>query len=165
VLIGMMGTGKTTVGRMLATRLGWAFWDNDDALQKATGQTAAAVQEARGQRGLHVIENRLLREALAEPADTVYAAAASVVLSPGLLTDATTVWLRASEAWEEQNIARSGQHHRPLPADAAAVLKRLNKMRTPLYQRVANVRVDVAGDPAATCDQVIAALGDRIRLD
>src|SRR5438046_2100382 len=44
VLIGMMGAGKTTVGRLLAKRLGWGFWDNDEALQKETGHTAGEFQ-------------------------------------------------------------------------------------------------------------------------
>ena len=75
-LIGMMGTGKTTVGQMLATRLGWAFWDNDEALRRATGRTAAELQRVRGQAALHEIEDSLLREALRRQTQTVFAAAA-----------------------------------------------------------------------------------------
>jgi dephospho-CoA kinase len=64
VLIGMMGSGKSTCGRLLAERLGWGFWDNDEALQEATGMTAAELQRLRGQAALHVIEHRLLRAGL-----------------------------------------------------------------------------------------------------
>jgi shikimate kinase len=162
VLIGMMGVGKTTVGRMLARRLGWGFWDNDEALAQATGQTAADVQRKRGQAGLHATENRLLRDALRTRRRTVFAAAGSVVLKPELLTGQRTVWLRSSPAREVQNIARSGQHHRPLPEDATAVLQRLSAARLPIYERVADVTVDVAAEPEVTCDRVIEALDHPI---
>jgi len=160
-LIGMMGTGKTTVGQMLATRLGWSFWDNDEALRTATGLTAAELQRERGQAALHEIEDQLLREALEGRAQTVCAAAASVVLNPSVLDGAFTVWLRASADWEERNIARSGQRHRPLPADATAVLRQLSDVREPMYASAADITIDVATDAATTCDRVIEALAER----
>ena len=158
----MMGVGKTTTGRLLAKRLGWDFWDNDEALTEATGQTAAQIQQARGQAGLHAVENRLLREALGGRTPTVFAAAGSVVLKPDLLKGQLTIWLRSTLAHEEQNIARSGQHHRPLPGDAIAVLQRLSEARLPMYERLADITVDVTGDPETTCDRVIAALDHPI---
>ncbi len=159
VLIGMMGVGKTTVGRLLAARLGYAFWDNDEALEAATGTTADEMQSERGQLELHKSEDALLYEALESPAPTVYAAAASVVLNPQVLSGAFTVWLRATVSDEELNIARSGQHHRPLPPDAAAFLEQLNKVRMPAYARAANAIVDAADDPAGTCERVMESLG------
>ena len=163
VLIGMMGTGKTTVGQILATRLGWAFWDNDEALQGATGRTAAELQRLRGEAVLHEIEDRLLSEALRGPAQTVFAAAASVVLNPAVLAGAFTVWLRASAGWEEQNIARSGQHHRPLPENATDVLRHLSAVREPMYANAADITIDVAPDATTTCDRVMDALVKRIK--
>ena len=109
VLIGMMGSGKTTCGRLLAKRLGWGFWDCDEALLEATGSTAGEVQRTRGQAVLHAIEHRLLRNALLTRTDTVFAAAGSAVLRPSVLQGELTVWLRASAVQGEQNIARSGQ--------------------------------------------------------
>jgi shikimate kinase len=161
VLIGMMGVGKTTVGRMLAKRLGWEFWDNDEALQDATETTAAELQRRRGQAALHAAENRLLQEALRSRTRTVFAAAGSVVLKPELLAGELTVWLRTSLAREQQNIARSGQHHRPLPEDAIAVLQRLSVARLPMYEHIADITVEVAAEPQATCDRVIAAVRKR----
>lgn len=158
VLIGLMGVGKTTVGRLLATRLRWSFWDNDEALEAATGNTAAQLQRERGQRALHEEEHRLLREALRTHAPTVFAAASSVVLDPSVLRGTLVVWLRMSTAMEERNIGRSGQRHRPLPADAAAVLERMSSDRVRLYGSVADVIVDVGDDPASTCERVLAAV-------
>jgi shikimate kinase len=158
VLIGMMGTGKTTVGRLLAARLGRAFWDNDEALEAATGRTAAEYQREHGPAALHQTEDRLLREALRTETPTVFAAAAAVVLHPGVLSGTVTVWLRARPEWEARNIARSGEQHRPLPADAGAFLERLSAERLALYTGAAEITVDVAAQPAATCDRVLEAL-------
>jgi shikimate kinase len=159
VLIGMMGAGKTTVGRLLAGRLGWAFWDNDEALFQATGATAANIQLAAGQRALHRLENRLLADALARTPPTVFAAAASVALAPQIVTGAVTVWLRTTVAQEAEHLADSGQHHRP-PADPA-LLSRIARAREPLYAALADVTVDVADEPADTCDRVVEALVRR----
>lgn len=158
VLIGLMGVGKTTVGRLLAARLHWSFWDNDEALQAATGATAAELQKQCGQSALHETEDRLLREALRTQVPTVFAAAGSVVLNPALLRGALVVWLRMSTAMEERNIARSGQRHRPLPVDAAATLERMSADRYALYTTAADVIADVGTDPASTCERVFEAI-------
>lgn len=163
VLIGMMGSGKTTCGRLLAKRLGWDFWDCDEALSQATGSTAAAVQRSRGQGVLHAIEHRLLRNALLTRSDTVFAAPGSVVLKPNVLTGALTVWLRASAVQEEQNIAHSGQQHRPLPEDPIAVLQEMSDARLPAYERLADITVDIDSDPKVTCDRVMQALAARTK--
>ena len=161
VLIGMMGSGKTTCGRLLADRLGWGFWDCDEALLEATGSTAGEVQRTRGQAVLHAIEHRLLRNALLTRTHTVFAAAGSAVLRPSVLQDELTVWLRASAVQGEQNIAHSGQHHRPLPDDPIAVLQQMSAARLPAYERLADITVDVAPDPNVTCDRVMQALRAR----
>jgi shikimate kinase len=163
VLIGMMGSGKTTCGRLLAKRLGWGFWDCDEALREATGSTAAAVQRARGQGVLHAIEHRLVRSAVLALTDTVFAAPGSVVLRPAVLSGALTVWLRASAIQEQQNIAHSGQHHRPLPEDPIAVLQEMSAARLPAYERLADITVSVDSDPNVTCDRVLQALATRAK--
>jgi shikimate kinase len=158
VLIGVLGAGKTTIGKRLAAQLGWAFWDNDEALRAATGLTAADVQGREGQAALHRHENELLRGALERPGPMVLAAAGSVVLEPELVDGVLTIWLRIStDRWAE-HLARSGQHHRPLPSDPSAVLRDIAAQREPLYERVADITVEVADDPASTFDLVVAAL-------
>ena len=66
-----------------------------------------------------------------------------------------------SAVQEQQNIARSGQHHRPLPEDPIAVLQRMSDARLPAYERLADITVDVAPDPQVTCDRVMQALQAR----
>jgi shikimate kinase len=161
VMIGMMGVGKSTIGRLVAARLGWDFWDNDEALGAATGITAGEFQRRHGQPALHRSENRLLREALQSRDHAVLAAAASVVLEPELVSGELTVWLRVSLERERENIAHSGQHHRPLPGNAAALLQKLSAARLPMYEAIADITIEVAGDPKSTADRVIEALRAR----
>ena len=78
-----------------------------------------------------------------------------------MLARAFTVWLRADAAWEAQNIARSGQGHRPLPADAKDTLRQLSADREKMYASAADVIVDVATEAATTCERVVEALVNR----
>jgi shikimate kinase len=158
VVIGVMGAGKSTIGRRLGERLGWEFWDNDEALRAATGLSAAEVQDEEGQAELHEHEKELLRGALGRPEAMVLAAAGSVVLEPELVAGVLTVWLRISTSRWADHLARSGQHHRPLPDDPHAVLRQIAAEREPLYARLADVTIDVADDPASTFDLVVGAL-------
>jgi shikimate kinase len=165
VIIGMMGAGKSTIGRLLAQRLGRRFWDNDDALLEATGKTAAELQRVENQPALHRWENRLLRAALQSPTPTVFAAAGSVALDPDLVRHALTIWLRIAPEREEQNLASSGQHHRPLPNDPRATLERMKAERERLYSSLADITIDVAPGPDVTFDRVLAALARRSGFD
>ncbi len=79
VLMGLMGAGKTTVGRRLAARLGWPFHDSDDDLARVTGFTARQLVARDGAEALHFIEAAVLLRRLAQPGDSVIAAAASTV--------------------------------------------------------------------------------------
>ena len=75
-LLGPMGSGKTTVGALLAAGLGRSFVDSDDQLQ-APGASAVTVYDTLGRDALHAAEERVLLEALGERAPVVIAAAAS----------------------------------------------------------------------------------------
>jgi shikimate kinase len=102
-LVGLMGSGKTTVGAILARWLGLPFRDGDALLEAATGRTAAALRDREGVEALHRAEARVLREALASATRSVIAAAASAVDDPACRAalrspDVAVAWLRADPA-------------------------------------------------------------------
>ena len=100
----MMGSGKTTVGRLLAGQLDIPFIDNDAALRRRTGAGPGAVKSEVGTDELHAMEAGLLRDRLLDPPreGAVISAAASVVLEPQtrelLRRTGNVAWLKASAA-------------------------------------------------------------------
>ena len=161
VMIGMMGVGKSTVGRLVATRLGWGYWDNDEALERRRDRRRASCSADAARPRCTPPRTGCCARLLQSHDRTVFAAAGSVVLKPELLAGELTVWLRTSLARERENIAHSGQHHRPLPEAAMAVLQRLSAARLPMYERVADITIQVADAPEATCELVMDALHER----
>ena len=142
----MMGSGKTTVGRALAARRGWAFLDSDAEIEARTGRTVAQIWAADGEPAFRALESQVLAEALASSVPAVVAAAGGCVLDPSnralLRADGPVVWLRARPATLERRVT-SGNHRPLLDVDPAAVLARLASERHDLSAEVADVAVDV----------------------
>lgn len=146
VLVGMMGTGKTTVGARLARRLGRELIDSDDQVEARTGRTVREIFEADGEAVYRTMETEALAAALAGEEPAVVAAAGGTVLDPvnrQRMRDAgTVVWLRAAPEVLAGRV--DGGDHRPLLADdPEGVLRRLDEQRRPLYDEVADLAVDV----------------------
>ncbi len=100
VLIGYRGTGKTTVARLLAARLGWSWADTDQRIQRQTGLTIAELFRQRGEAEFRRLEHRVLRALLEQSDPLVVAAGGGVVVLPEnrrLLqaAEAAVVWLQA----------------------------------------------------------------------
>ena len=163
LLVGMMGSGKTTVGRLLAARLGLPFLDSDAEVVRSTGRTVKEIFETDGEAAFRAEERRVLAEAVCSPEPTVVAVAGGAVLDPrnrALLRDdaGSVVWLRAGPA----TLARRVGHGRGRPLlrdDPRGTLTRLAAERAPLYAEVADVVVDVdRAAPVAVADAVLAAV-------
>lgn len=150
VLVGLMGSGKTTVGRKLAARLERDFIDADQALAEIVDRSIAEIFEADGEAGFRDIESDVLEELLEHHTSAVIATGGGVVLraeNRARLEDAavTVVWLTAAPAFLASRV--EGRSHRPLldgTEPAVDVLTRLNEERAPLYAEVADITVDVA---------------------
>lgn len=161
LLIGMMGAGKTTVGRALGRLLGWPYLDNDELLERAVGKDTRRVQEEDGEGALRRAESAALDAALSRPGPLVAGVAGGVVMDPlnrrRLQTGGFVVWLRASIPTLVRRVADS---HRPwLGDDPGAVLKRLYAGRGPLYESVASLVLDVDDTPPdVLADRIASAL-------
>jgi len=160
ILVGMMGSGKTTVGRELAGRLGWSFLDSDALVEAATGSTVAELFAERGEEAFRAEEARVLAESLAASTPAVVSAAGGAVLAADtralFAAEAIVVWLRADPATLSARVGTGVG--RPLLADhPAARLVELDAVRRPLYEEVADVVVDVDDlDPSRVADRILA---------
>jgi len=98
-LIGLMGSGKTTIGRRLAARTGWPYLDNDTLVRDAAGRTAPEIEDAGGVAALHEAELAAFEHALTIAPPVIIGVAGFVVMDPALrarMREAgTVVWLRA----------------------------------------------------------------------
>lgn len=149
VLVGLMGSGKTTVGRRLATALDRHFIDADEALEEITDRSVADVFAEDGERGFRAIEADVLEELLEHHEPAVIASGGGVVLNGEnrhrlQAPNVTTVWLDASPAFLASRA--QAKPHRPLLTGAESpreVLERLHGERADLYREVADIVVDV----------------------
>lgn len=146
VLIGMMASGKSRVGRLLAAHLGWAFWDNDEELLATAGRDAHAIFASDGPDEVHRLEARVLQRALGQPRAQVICAPASSVLSPAsaqLLSNEWVVWLRARPETLAQR-AGGDTALRPYLSNAPlAMLTDLAATRDPGFSAISDITVDV----------------------
>ena len=163
-LVGMMGSGKTTVGRALAQRLKLPFVDTDRILVERTGVPVATIFEIEGEGGFRRRESAVLAE-LAAGDDQVIATGGGAVLAAEnravLRAGGTVVYLRArlDHLWERTRHDTS----RPLlaTADPRATLAALLEARDPLYREVAHVVVDTGTQSAGTLVSRVAAALQR----
>jgi shikimate kinase len=149
VLVGLMATGKTTVGRLVAEDLDRPLVDSDLQIEARTGRTVRDIWRTDGEPAFRRLESAVLAEALASPVPAVIAAAGGVVLAeenrarlqrPGI----EVVWLRARTATQLERVRSAQDEHRPLlDADPEGMLERMAIDRTPLYEAVADRIVDV----------------------
>jgi shikimate kinase len=124
-----MGSGKTTIGRLLAARLDLPFVDNDAVLEEGAGRTAAEIARDDGVEALHASEADVLRGALDARRSAVITAAASTVTDPELRTrlhaEAFVVWLTKYWPWPFKDSSE-----RPMTSSMARLIEFM-RLRTP----------------------------------
>ncbi|QNB09234.1 3-dehydroquinate synthase [Herbaspirillum frisingense] len=144
-LVGLMGAGKTTIGRALAKKLNKRFVDSDHEIEARTGATIPVIFEIEGEESFRRREAEVIRELSAQP-DIVLATGGGAVLRAenreNLKKGGTVVYLRASI---NQILQRTGRDkNRPLlqTADPRRKLEELSRQRDPLYREVADFVIE-----------------------
>jgi shikimate kinase len=167
VLVGMMGAGKSSIGRRVATRLGIPFVDADAEIEKAAGMTITDIFAIRGEAEFRAGEARVITRLL-EGGPQVLATGGGAFMNDGtragIAAKGISVWLRAELEVLVKRIRR--RHDRPLLAtdDPATTLRELIDQRYPIYAQ-AELTVqsrDVPHDRIV--DEIVAALTDHLGL-
>jgi XRE family aerobic/anaerobic benzoate catabolism transcriptional regulator len=172
-LIGLRGAGKSTLGKMLAKKIGWSFVELNKEIEQQNGLSVAEIIALYGQEGFRRMEQAALAQLLARKELMVLATGGGIVSEPLtfdlILSSFYTIWLKA-EPEEHMARVRSQGDLRPMADDRSAMaeLRNILVSREPLYARASAV-VDTAGltiDAAATrlTDAVAPVLHDEQRL-
>ena len=157
-LTGFMGSGKSTVGRLVADALGCLFLDLDEVIVKKAGKSIPAIFEAEGEKGFRRLEKQALEQTVGKYAEStaVLALGGGTVTVPGaigLLQEKTLcIYLQADVDTLRANLERTAGA-RPLAGEGWE--ERL-AARLPLYEKAAHVTIDTAGlTPEEIADEII----------
>jgi shikimate kinase len=161
VLIGFMGAGKTTLGKIVAERLGFDFVDTDDLVEERACAPISAIFRDRGEKAFRDIESEVLAE-LGGRRRLVVATGGGAPAEPRnrrfFTPRAATFHLRVSlEAARQRSM---GNALRPLLAQDDAAVRRLYESRQPIYEQL-GMPVDTDGRaPAEVAEEIIGLLGN-----
>lgn len=169
VLVGLMGTGKSTIARGLARRLSADVLDTDSLVEKRAGTSVREIFSGEGEEMFRDLESEVLTECLRTPGRAVVAGAGGVVLrernrdainAARSTGDVAVVWLHARP---EVLVTRTkkGSHRPLLDEDHAGTLRRMADERAPMYSSVADVVVDVS---ERSPESVIALIIDALTV-
>ena len=162
-LVGLMGAGKTTIGRLLAKHLHKTFYDSDHEIERRTGVNIPLIFELEGEAGFRRRESAVIEE-LVSKNNIVLATGGGAVLAPenrsNLKQNGTVIYLRANvhELW----LRTRNDKNRPLlqGQDPLAKLQQLFKERDPIYSDVATHVIETEGE---TVTSIITRIEHLIR--
>ena len=162
VLVGMMGSGKTTVGRAVAARVGVDFVDTDDLVVARAGKSIREIFAHDGEAFFRDLESQVLADVLDSSTDVVIAAAGGTILRE---SNREEIRARADVVlWLDADVSTLGERagngaHRPLlDGDIETHLMTLDAERRELYRSVADVRIDTTSkDIEGVAKEVVAA--------
>src|SRR6266481_483423 len=163
-LIGLRGAGKSTLGKILAKKIGWTFVELNKEIERQNGLSVAEIIALYGQEGFRRMEQTALTQLLARKEPMVLATGGGIVSEPLtfdlILSSFYTIWLKAEPEEHMARVRRQGDL-RPMADDRSAMaeLRNILLSREPLYSRATAV-VDTAG---LSVDAAAARLIDAVR--
>lgn len=145
VLVGPMGAGKTTIGRMIADALNLSFCDVDCAIEQRAGADIPWIFDLEGEAGFRRRETAMLAEITAESGQVIATGGGAVLAEGNRRLLSTSGWVVCLQASVDTQLRRTAQDkNRPLlqRPDREQVLRQMKQQRDPLYRSVAHLTLD-----------------------
>lgn len=168
ILIGFMGSGKSTVGKLLARRLGMEFIDLDDVIEATCGMSINEIFRLHGEQYFRDIESSIIRTLLPSLKNSVVACGGGVVLRDEnievIRDHGIVVYLRITA--EEAHKRLMNFNNRPLlnVEDRLSTIKKLLSIREALYRKASHLIVEVDGkSPEEVVDEIVNLIGGTTR--
>jgi len=163
VLVGLMGAGKSKIGRRLAARLNLPFFDSDHEIEMAAGESIEEIFANRGERVFRDGERRVIARLLAQPVHVLATGGGAFMdeMTRAVIERrGVSLWLRADLDVLVSRVSRRSDRPLLKVGDARMVLGELIEQRYPVYAE-ANVMIESGeGPPESTVARAIAALAD-----
>jgi shikimate kinase len=167
-LVGMMGAGKSTIGKLLADRLGYSFIDTDTTIEQAAGQSIPDIFQSTGEAEFRQIESQILGE-IAAYTRLVVATGGGIVIKKenwSHLQQGLVIWLDVPIAVLLERITQDTENIRPLlqTPDPLATLEQLFTSRRDRYAE-ADLHIEIAANqpPTAIVEQILTAIPTVLR--
>lgn len=164
-LVGPMGVGKTTIGKLVSKRLGRVFVDLDDEIESRAGACIPWIFDVEGEEGFRRRESELLKE-FSRAEGLIVSTGGGVVLKPEnrdlLKTSGCVIFLNASA--EQLHRRTINDKKRPLlqVEDRMAVIRNLKAARDPLYREVADIVIDVGNRSSRQVTDALCKMVEKL---
>ena len=158
ILVGMMGSGKSTIGRLLSEATGWPYIDNDELVRRSHSATPRELLAQRGAAVMRAAESSALALGLEVPEPAIIGVAAGTILEPTnrerLRDGGIVIWLRTgADALESR--AMEAEHRPWIDTGGGSWIREAAAEREPLYASVADIIIDTtAGSPGAAAAEL-----------
>ncbi|MAL31390.1 MAG: shikimate kinase [Gammaproteobacteria bacterium] len=144
-LIGPMGSGKTTIGKILSSRLKYQFFDTDEEIKKKIGMSISSIFDKKGESGFRIIESQILEELSIKPRSVISTGGGIVLMKENrvIMKNGTCIYLKIDFERQRKRLANSDD--RPLISKSSdGLIRKTNAAREPYFIDLANIVIDTS---------------------
>jgi len=162
-LIGPMGSGKTTIGKILSSRLKYQFFDTDEEIKKKIGMSISSIFDKQGESGFRIIESQLLEELSAKPESIISTGGGIVLMKENrvIMKNGTCIYLKIDFGEQLKRLTNSDD--RPLfSKNSDESIEKTNAVREPFFLDLADIVIDTSNlNENEVTQQILSSLESK----